>query len=133
MNLICRVNLAVRGLAVTLVMLGLRAPAAHAANFVLTNSDALGASSFNTAGEWSGGVAPAAGNTYQTSTNLLRTPLNALPAAFAGTSLEVQTGGSLRDKTAATITIASLILDNGATNELSEPNGVNTAAAGAAG
>ena len=99
------------------------------ATIVMDASDAINTSSFNSGLNWTGGAAPAAGNAYQTSTNLLRTPLNATAATFAGTSLEVQTGGSLRDKTAATITIASLILDNGSTNELTEPNGINTAAA----
>lgn len=79
------------------------------ATIALTNSDALGTTSFNTGLNWAGGAAPTSGNAYQTSTFLLRTPLNAASLAFAGDLLEVQSGGSLRDKTAAIITITNLI------------------------
>ena len=57
------------------------------ATIVMDASDAINTSSFNSGLNWTGGAAPAAGNAYQTSTNLLRTPLNATAATFAGTSL----------------------------------------------
>ena len=59
---------------------------------------------------------------------MLRTPQNTTSLAFLGDSLEVQPGGSLRDKTAATITITNLILDDTATLELTQPNGIDSAA-----
>ena len=92
----------------------------QAANFVMSGSDAVGASSFNSGANWPGGAAPAAGNTYQTGANLLRTPANSTSLTFAGSSLEIQTGGNLRDKTtAATITVNNLILDNGSIFDMS--------------
>lgn len=100
-----------------------------AANFVLNATDAAGTTSFNSGLHWPGGAAPAPGNTYQTANFLLRTPANATAITFQGDSLEVQTGGTLRDKTAAVVTITNLILAQGAIVELTQPNGVNTAAA----
>jgi autotransporter-associated beta strand protein len=85
----------------------------RAANFVMSGTDVLGTASFNSGLNWTGGAAPAAGNTYQTGAFLLRTPQNSTSIAFAGDSLEVQNGGDLRDKTSATVTITNFILDNG--------------------
>ncbi|HOP98907.1 MAG TPA: glycoside hydrolase family 3 C-terminal domain-containing protein [Verrucomicrobiota bacterium] len=102
---------------------------APGANYVMTGSDAIGTSSFNTGLHWPGGIAPAPGNTYQTAAYMLRTPEMAGSLVFEGDSLEVQSGGTLRHKTAGTITIDNLILDEGATLELTRPNGVNSASA----
>lgn len=110
-------------------LFALQVPQSRAANFVMNLTDAAGASSFNTGLHWTGGAVPAIGNTYQTVNFLLRTPANATSLAFLGDSLEVQAGGTLRDKTAAIITVTNLILANTAIVELTQPNGVNTAAA----
>ncbi len=96
----------------------------NAANFVMSGNDAIGASSFNSGVNWTGGAAPAAGNTYQTSAFLLRTPGNSTSLTFAGDSLEVQDGGNLRDKTSATITVNDLLLDNGGIFDMSGGGGV---------
>lgn len=102
---------------------------AHAANFVLNANDAINTSSFNSGLHWPGGAAPAPGNTYQTANFMLRTPQNATAITFLGDSLEVQAGGTLRNKTAATVTISNLILADTAILELTQPNGVNNATA----
>ena len=90
-------------------------------HIVMDASDALGSSSFNSGLDWTGGAASVAGNAYQTASFLLRTPANTTSIAFAGNSLEIQSGGDLRDKTAATVTVTNLILDNNSTLELTEP------------
>jgi autotransporter-associated beta strand protein len=112
-------------LTVAAVLVAVHVPVSRAANFVMSATDAPGTSSFNSGANWTGGAAPAAGNTYQTSGFLLRTPANSTSIAFAGNSLEIQTGGTLRIKTGggATVTIADFILDTGATNEISTPTG----------
>jgi uncharacterized repeat protein (TIGR03806 family) len=90
----------------------------------MNGSDAINTTSFNTGLHWTGGAAPAGGNTYQTSTFLLRTPSNNIPVTFAGDSLELQSGGGeLRIKTMAPVTINNLILDNGAILDLTAPTG----------
>jgi autotransporter-associated beta strand protein len=91
---------------------------------MMSGNDAVGTSSFNSGLNWAGGATPVAGNTYQTSAFLLRTPANSTSLAFAGNSLEVQNGGDLRDKTSATITINDLILDNGGIFDMSGDGGV---------
>lgn len=69
-------------------------PAAHGASVTLTNSDAIGASSFNSAGKWVSGAAPSAGNDYVTGGFLLRTPGVANGVfAFGGDSLTVTGSG----------------------------------------
>ena len=118
--------LAVMSLGIILVAF---AGASPAATITMNASDALNTSSFNSGLHWNGGAAPTAGNAYQTVNFLLRTPANASDIAFAGDSLEVQNGGSLRDKTAATVTITNLILDGGSALELTQPNNVNNAGA----
>ncbi|HEY5042566.1 MAG TPA: PA14 domain-containing protein [Verrucomicrobiae bacterium] len=85
----------------------------------MSGNDAIGTASFNSGANWTGGAAPAAGNTYQTGAFLIRTPANGTAIAFAGDSLEIQNGGNLRDKTAATVTIANLILDDGGIFDMS--------------
>ncbi len=75
----------------------------------LTNSDALGNSSFNTIGNWDSGAAPAAGNNYVTSTNVLRTPADSANYFFAGSSLTLQ---------APVVASSSSLLLKGLTNNL---------------
>jgi autotransporter-associated beta strand protein len=87
----------------------------------LIASDAIGASSFNSGANWAGGAAPVAGSTYLTGAFLLRTPASSSPFIFAGVSLEIQSGGDLRDKDGGVITVPNLLLDNSATLEESSP------------
>ncbi|HZI32115.1 MAG TPA: autotransporter-associated beta strand repeat-containing protein, partial [Candidatus Binatia bacterium] len=114
--------------AVTMTLL-LQAWSGRTATIVMTGSDGFGATSFNTGLNWSNGQPPAGGNAYQTAAYLLRTPANTADIAFAGDSLEIQNGGILRDKTAAAVTIANLILADGSTIEITQPNNVNNATA----
>jgi uncharacterized repeat protein (TIGR03806 family) len=112
-----------RILIVAVIMLIFQAVISRAANFVMSGTDGVGTSSFNSGLNWTGGAAPAAGNTYQTESFLLRTPANSTSLVFAGDSLEIQTGGDLRDKTSATITVNNLILDNGGIFDMSGNGG----------
>ncbi len=92
------------------------ATAAHAASVTLTNSDALNASSFNSALNWSNGQAPSAGNTYSTGPFILRTPTGSSSYTFQGASLTISTNGNLYYKGSGgtgTITINNLILAGG--------------------
>ncbi len=100
----------------------------RSANFVMNASDALGSSSFNSGLDWTGGAAPAAGNTYQTAAFLLRTPASPANATFAGNSLEIQASGEFRIKSAAIITVSNLIFANTALLTLTAPTGGNGAA-----
>ncbi len=90
---------------------------AKADTIALTNSDALNTSSFDLAGNWSDGNAPAAGNAYQVLTNYtLRTPAaGGNNYAFAGDSLLIAGGADLRFKGANndTITVSNLFFNNG--------------------
>jgi len=100
----------------------------HAATIAMNGTDAIGTASFNTGLHWTGGLAPTSGNAYQTSTFLLRSPADANAITFAGDSLNVQgAGGNLRLKTAATVTVNNLILDDGAVVDLTAPTGGNNA------
>jgi len=96
---------------------------ASAANYVMSTSDGIGTSSFNTGTDWVGGLAPSVGNTYQTGPYILRTPGNSTAITFAGVSLEVQNGGNLRDKTVAAVTVTNVILDGGGIIDLSAASG----------
>ncbi|MCA9240199.1 MAG: autotransporter-associated beta strand repeat-containing protein, partial [Planctomycetales bacterium] len=94
---------------------------AHAVSVNLTGIDALGASSFNTAGLWDNAAAPSAGNDYFVGDGArLRTPADGASYTFAGDSLTINntTGyadGILYKGTGNTgvITVANLILDGG--------------------
>lgn len=82
---------------------------------LLNAGDALDASSFDSAGNWSNGLAPAPGFDYSVS-HLLRTPFNASDLTFMGDSLTLSVGGILMHKgTAATqtYTIPTLLLKGG--------------------
>ena len=64
------------------------AAVSHAAQINLLGNDGLGASSFNSGVNWAGGLAPSAGNDYNTAGFFMRTPGNTTTAyTFAGDSL----------------------------------------------
>jgi len=87
-----------------------------AANVTLTASDAFGASSFNSAGNWNNAAAPSATNAYFTGGYVLRTPADTVSRAFAGASLSVAAGSRLLGKTSGTtqiLTVTNLILNGG--------------------
>ena len=81
--------------------------------------------SFNSGLNWAGDAAPTPGNTYRTGAFLIRSPRNTTPLTFAGDSLEISTGGTFRQKTAAVITVDNLIVAQGGVVELTRPNNVN--------
>jgi len=84
------------------------------ATATMTNSDALGTTSFNAAGQWSNASAPVNGSNYETYGFSLRTPANSTAAIFAGNSLKLS-GGSLlwKGTTSSSVTISNLTLNNG--------------------
>jgi fibronectin-binding autotransporter adhesin len=80
----------------------------------LTNSDGFGTTSFNAAGQWSSGAAPAGGNSYETYGFQLRTPATSSAYTFGGDSLQISGGQLLWKGTASsTITITNLTLNGG--------------------
>lgn len=101
---------------------------AFAANISTTGSDGFGASSFNSGGVWSDGLAPSAGNDYFIEAgNRVRTPPDGGSYTFAGDSLTVRDGGSSTDLiglsykgagNTGTITIDNLILDGGSIDHI---------------
>ncbi|MBB5350320.1 hypothetical protein HNR46_000544 [Haloferula luteola] len=89
---------------------------AGAEEVTLTAADAIGSTSFNTAGNWSSAAAPSAGNDYLVSVQFLRTPADANSYTFAGDSLTLYTGGGFLYKgtgSTGVITVDPLILDGG--------------------
>ena len=96
----------------------------RAANYTLTASDSAGATtSFNGAGHWSSLAAPAAGNTYDTTSAwMMRSPNTSGSFAFAGDSLTLTgpgnttAGGGRIDLSGTTsagiITVGNLIVTN---------------------
>jgi len=75
-------------------VLALAIPAVSHAQYYMTNNDVNGPiTSFNGAGNWNNGLAPAAGNAYSTVGYFLRGPNVAGSYTFAGDSLTVG-GGS---------------------------------------
>ncbi len=90
----------------------------RAASITMTNSDAAGATSFNTKGNWNSTTAPATGNDYLTSTNVLRTPTSG-SATFAANNLTINGGGTLAFKTPGPITVPNLILNGGTVAQFS--------------
>ncbi len=100
----------------------------HAATVTLSDSDALGTSSFNTGLNWSDGLAPSAGNDYVTGDFRVRTPGDGNSHTFAGDSLTVNntngySQGLMYKGTGDTgvITIPNLIFDGG---QISHANGL---------
>ncbi|MEY3897750.1 MAG: hypothetical protein RLZZ214_3271, partial [Verrucomicrobiota bacterium] len=89
-------------------------PNFSAATVTMTGSDALGATSFNLAGQWNNAAAPSAGNSYETFGQTLRTPVTSGAATFAGASLKISGGRLLYKGTAAsTVTVNNLTVSNG--------------------
>lgn len=84
----------------------------NAAVFNLNTGDASGSSSFNTAGNWSSGVAPAPGNTYEVSTTWLRTPTSG-DHVFGGDALQINSGGAILNKNGGAQTLTSNLILNG--------------------
>lgn len=85
----------------------------HMASAVmLTADDPLGSASFAAAGNWSDGLAPGAGKSYETFRFRLRTPADGTSRTFAGQSLHVD-GGAITWKgtSSSTLTINSLTLN----------------------
>lgn len=106
---------------------------ARAANVFLTTNDVMGTSSFNAAGHWSNGAAPASGNAYFTGAFVLRTPANTTSYTFGGDSLSIGSGGRFLLKTTGTsqiITVNNLILNGGSFEQAtaSSDNFINTVA-----
>ncbi len=113
-------NTAIKSNLLTLSAVALMPLVAAAANISLTNSDAFGNSSFNTAGFWNNGSAPSAGNDYFTGEFRMRTPGNGNSYTFGGDSLTINStgglnGGLMYKGTGNTgiLTINNLILDGG--------------------
>ncbi|HEX4343857.1 MAG TPA: hypothetical protein VH255_10720, partial [Verrucomicrobiae bacterium] len=96
-----------------------------AAIIVMNGSDAINTTSFNTGLHWTGGAAPIGVDVYQTAAFALRSPTDLTPATFAGSSLEVQSGGEFRLKTIDTITVNNLTVDNTANLDITAPSGGN--------
>jgi len=84
------------------------------ADVYLTNSDNVGSSSFNDAGNWSDGAAPSWSKSYETYNHTLRTPATGANYTFTGRALSISGGTLIYKGTASsTITITNLILDGG--------------------
>jgi len=81
----------------------------------LANSDALGSTSFNAAGNWLNFTAPSAGSGYFTRAFILRSPADSNPYTFAGDALGVDAGGQLllKGTSGQTITVSNLFLNGG--------------------
>jgi len=97
-----------------LALLGIMAvlTAAHA-QVTLTAGDASGSSSYNAAGHWSSGLAPAAGSTYDTEGYLLRGPSSGTgPYVFAGDSLTVGTGSGQNPGGSAFLASTGIVTPN---------------------
>ena len=103
---------------------------AQAIDVTLTAGDGFGNSSFNSAGNWSNGAAPSAGNDYFTGNFRVRTPADAGSYVFGGDSLTVNNTNPDADLvglsykglgTTGVITVDNLILDGGSINHI---NGV---------
>lgn len=115
---------------------GLLTSKADAANIFLRGSDPLNSTSFNNALAaplgWSNDSAPTAGNNYFTGAFALRTPTGTGSATFAGTSLSIDTGGSLSFKGSGVYTVNNLILNGGAIIQadvnVASPNNIATLA-----
>lgn len=101
----------------------------HSADVTLQNSDALGATSFNTGLNWSDTNPPAPGNDYFTSNLVLRTPEVTNNFTFQGDSLTINSGGTLATKTTGTLTINNLVLAGGTLSHFASPGvGITTIA-----
>ncbi|MDB6076495.1 MAG: uncharacterized protein JWO82_242 [Akkermansiaceae bacterium] len=94
----------------------------------LTATDALGSSSFNAAGNWSNGAAPAALNRYFTQAYAVRTPVTDGSFTFPGVFLSIDAAGRLIGKGSGTagaqqiLTFQSLILNGGTLDQANAPS-----------
>ena len=96
---------------------------AWAADVSLTADDAVGTSSFNSAGKWSNSAAPSAGNNYFNANFLLRTPGDANNYTFGGDSLTITSDAAIgvtltdaliyKGSASSTITINNLTVNGG--------------------
>ena len=116
--------------AVLITAVALLATSAQAALVTTTGNDGFGTSSLISAGVWSDGLAPAAGNDYLIDDeDRVRTPADGGSYSFAGDSLTITAIGSGGDYlikglsykgtgNTGTITIDNLILDGGSINHI---------------
>ena len=90
-----------------------------ATNYYMTASDASGSDSFDTAGHWSSGAAPSAGNNYFSAGFTIRTSADSVAHTFQGDSLTISnsataafayTGLGLKNNTLTTVTVNNLIM-----------------------
>lgn len=104
------------GFLATLLTILVSVTATYAQTITLTLSDASGVSSFNSAGAWSNGAAPSAGNNYEDQWNLLRTPGSVGNYTFAGDSLKLYGFTSIMaykgTGSSDVITVNTLIMEN---------------------
>ena len=100
-----------------------------ASKIILKGNDPWGSSSFNGAGLWSDGLAPAATKDYDGRGLRLLTPHDGVGRSFAGKSLTL-TGGSLylAATAARTITVGDLRLDGATLVQLGDGGAVQTLA-----
>src|SRR4051812_6974345 len=90
-------SVVVSKLAICSLALALAARVSHAATISMNANDASTTpftSSLNTGAHWIGGAAPTAGNDYNTSAFLLRTPQDTASYTFAGDSLTLSNSAS---------------------------------------
>jgi autotransporter-associated beta strand protein len=86
-------------------------PNRFVATVTMTADDPLGSASFAAAGNWSDGLAPSAGKTYETYRFRLRTPADAASRSFAGQALTVSGGGiTWKGTSSSTLTVGNLTL-----------------------
>ncbi len=116
------------GILLVIGLLGVQAQV-MAATVTLTGIDAIGTSSFNTAGLWDSGSAPSAGNNYFVPGGTrLRTPPDSASHTFAGDSLTINNttpygDGFMYKGSGSTgiITVNTLILDGGLISTANNP------------
>jgi len=97
-----------------------------AGTVTLTNTDAMGYSSFNTGLNWNNGLAPTGGNAYFTANFTLRTPGAPGSYGFGGDSLSLDTGGGMNLKTSPGTNAIPILILNGGT--IANGNGPTTLA-----
>ncbi len=83
-----------------------------ASTVTLTASDPIGSASFAASGNWSDGLAPSAGKTYETYRFRLRTPADGTSRTFAGQALAITGGGiTWKGTSSSSTTINNLTLN----------------------
>jgi autotransporter-associated beta strand protein len=82
--------------------------------FYMTAADPWGTSSFNSAGKWSNGLAPSAGNTYLTAFVMRMPTVTGASYTFAGDQLTINTGSDFGLTTpGGSITVTNMVLHGG--------------------